>query len=342
MPYAFANISEVFARLAAARGRLTFAGSNMLFDAWQAQLREQVVDLLRLPVLPTEPPKVELIASENCGDYVRDKIVLRAADELGVPAYLLRPARKEGQRAALLAVHASGPGKGIPVGLVPPGCDAGQDVQADYALQAVRNGMIVLVPDLRGFGELMLDDEHSRRQGDSCVQLACRAIQTGRTLLGMRVADLMQCLDWLESRDDVDPRHICATGHDVGGTAVLFLAAVDTRVAVAVPSGCFSTFQQGTLSLHHCPCHYVPDLSTWAELHDLAGLVAPRPLLLVAGNYDDLVPVEGARAAFAELEKIYSAAGARRNLELHVGEGGHRYYSERVWRFIDQALQAIH
>ncbi len=343
MSYSFANISEVFARLAATEGRLGFDGSDRMLDVWQAELRERLVDLLRLPILPPEPPKVELITSEDCGSYIRDKVVMRAADDLGVPAYLLRPPKKGVRRPAVLAIHGHGPGKSVPVGLPPPGYDVAALVegQQDYALQAVRQGMIALAPDLRGFGELMLDDEPSRREGNSCIQLAARAVQTGRTLLGMRIADLMQWLDWLESRDDVDDRQIVATGNGGGGTAVLFLAALDGRVAVAVPSCSFCTFQHGLLARHHCPCNYVPDLSVTAEVQDVAGLVAPRPMLIVAGRDDEGFPLHGVRSAYAELEKVYAVAGAQQNLELHVGEGGHRYYSERVWPFIAQKLMAI-
>ncbi len=340
MPHAFANVSDVFARMANTPARLGFGSSNMMFDAWQAELRERLVDLLRLPVLPTEPPLVETITVEDCGGYIREKIVMKAQDGLGVPAYLLRPARQNGPRPAILAIHGHGPGKCIPVGMPPSGYDVTQitEGQRDYALQAVRQGMVVLAPDLRGFGDLMLEDETSRRNGNSCIQLACRAIQTGRTLLGMRVADLMQYVDWLESRNDVDPRRICATGQSGGGTAVLYLSALDGRIMATVPSCCFCTFRQSVLAIDHCACNYIPDLSTYAEMHDIAGLIAPRLLLLIAGRDDELFPLDGTQAAFAELEKIYAAAGARHNLQLYVGEGGHRYFSAPVWPLLSQKM----
>ncbi|MBN1341114.1 MAG: prolyl oligopeptidase family serine peptidase [Phycisphaerae bacterium] len=339
----YANISEVFAHLARARGRLSFAQAATSFDVWHAELRERLIDLLRLPVLPTEPPPVEVITSEDCGAYIREKIVMRAVDDLGVPAYLLRPARGGGSRPAVLAIHGHGPGKSIPVDLPPPDYDTAgiTEGQRDYAIQAVNQGMIALAPDLRGFGELMLDDEASRQHGNSCTQLACRAMQAGRNLLGMRIADLIQFVDWLEARDDVDPKRICATGNSGGGTATLFLAAVESRIAVAVPGCYFCTFQDSTLAIHHCPCNYVPDLSTYAEMYDVAGLIAPRPLLVVAGQDDDIFPIQGVRRAFEELKEIYAAAHAERNIELYVGKGGHRYFSERVWPFIGEKLADI-
>jgi len=343
MPHALANISDVFAGLACTKGRLGYAASNMLFDAWQAQLREQIVDVLRLPVLPIEPPKVEIITSEDCGTYVREKIVMRASDDLGVPAYVLRPVKARKPRPGILAIPSHGPGKSVTAG-IPPACHTASDSQGDqldYALQAVHEDMIAGAPDLRGLGELVLDDESSRQRGNSCVSLASRAVQTGRTLMGMRIGDLMQLVDWLESREDVDPKRICVTGHGVGGMAALFLGAVDIRIRAVVLSGSFCSFQSGLLATEHCACNYVPDLSTLAEIHDIGGLIAPRFLLVVSGRDDNITPIEGVRSAFAELEKLYAAAGARHCLDLRIGEGGHRYYRNFVWPFISRALSAI-
>ncbi len=336
-------MSEVFTQLASLQGRLSFGLGERDFNLWQAELRERVVDLLRLPVLPAEPPPVEVITSEDCGTYTREKIVMRAVDNLGVPAFLLRPKLMQGPVPAVLALHGHGPGKVVPVNLPPPDYDPREisEGQRDYAVQAVEQGMIALAPDLRGFGELMLEDEFSRGHGSSCIQLACRATQTGRNLLGMRITDLIQLVDWLEAREDVDAKRIWATGNSGGGTVTLFLAAVDARIAVAVPSCYFCTFRHSTLSIHHCPCNYVPDLSTYAEMSDIGGLVAPRPMLIVAGRDDDIFPIEGVRQAYAELERIYHAAGAGANVELYVGEGGHRYFSERVWPFVKEKLASI-
>ncbi len=339
----YADVTQVFSDLAATKGRLTFVEGKKDFVLWQAELRERLVDLLRLPVMPGQPPDVEVLTSEDCGSYIREKIVMRAVDGLGVPAYLLRPTQHRGPRPAVLAIHGHGPGKCIPVNLPPPDYDVTgiTEGERDYAVQAVEQGMIALAPDLRGFGELMLDDEFSREHGNSCIQLACRALQTGRTLLGMRIADLMQFVDWLQTHPDVDAKRICATGNSGGGTVTLFLSAVDRRVAVAVPGCYFCTFQDSTLSIHHCPCNYVPDLSAYAEMHDVAGLIAPRAMLVVAGQDDDIFPIDGVRRAYAALEKVYAAAGAEQNVELYVGHGGHRYFKERVWPFIGENLAEI-
>lgn len=55
--------------------------------------------------------------------------------------------------------------------------------------------------------------------------------------------DLRCALDFLETRDYVDPSRIGLTGHSFGGQAVLITAARDRRVKVIVPQ--CATFQSG-------------------------------------------------------------------------------------------------
>ncbi len=69
-------------------------------------------------------------------------------------------------------------------------------------------------------------------------------------------------------------------------------------------------------------------------MYDLAGLVAPRPMLIVAGRDDPIFPLAGVEEAYTRLQAIYAAAGCPQRLELFVGEGGHRYYSARVWPWL--------
>lgn len=323
--------------------RMGFEQAGLDFDAWQATFREELVDLLRLRPINPDPPPVEVMETVAFDGYSRYLLHLHADDGVVVPMFLLVPDGITGPLPAVLAIHGHGPGKCIPVDQPPAGYDRqGMIVegQRDYAVQAVRAGMIALAPDLRGMGELVLDDDASRREGRSCVQMTMRAVQCGQTLLGMRVADLMQMVSWLRERPDVDGDRIAATGNSGGGTCTMFLAAVDTRVKAAVPSCYFCTFADSILAIHHCPDNYVPDLQLFGEMYDVAGLIAPRPLLIVAGKDDPIFPIHGVRKAYAKLEKIYAAGDAADRLELYVGDGGHRYFSQRVWPFLAEKFRA--
>jgi len=61
-------------------------------------------------------------------------------------------------------------------------------------------------------------------------------------------------------------------------------------------------------------------------------------MLIVAGRDDNIFPLAGVREAYDRLAEIYAAAGCADRLELFVGEGGHRYYAERVWPWLREHL----
>jgi hypothetical protein len=61
-------------------------------------------------------------------------------------------------------------------------------------------------------------------------------------------------------------------------------------------------------------------------------LIAPRPLVVVAGREDEIFPIAGVRQAFKQIKAIYKAAGAEQNLKLVIGDGGHRFYADPAWK----------
>jgi len=255
-------------------------------------------------------------------------------------AFLLLPHNLEKARAAVIALHGHGPGKVVPAGII----ESKQvrrlieEGERDYAVQAVRRGYVALAPDLRGFGEMMLREDVKARRANSCTTLASRLVHLGQTVLGFRVSDIGACVDYLCSRSEVDKARIWCLGQSGGGTATLFTAGTDKRIAGAILSCCFCTFAASIMSIHHCPCNYLPGLQLIAETYDIAALIAPRPLFIIAGKHDGIFPLDGVHAAYVKLERIYREAGAAHNLELYVGEGGHRFYSERAWPFLQEHL----
>jgi cephalosporin-C deacetylase-like acetyl esterase len=310
------------------------------FHGWQRSLRETLLNLMA--VHPQEECEVTAAVGEpeDRGDYTRTYLRITSRDGVEIPAFLLRPKMLRAPAAAVVCLHGHGPGKVVPV-------DFGQDVKGrpvvvegerDFALQAVAAGHIALAPDLRGFGELMLEQDLDADRGSSCQQLSMRAMVVGKNLLGMRVLDIMSCVDYLQGLEEVDAGKIICTGQSGGGTATLFATALDTRFAASVPSCYFCTFEHSIMAMSHCDCNYVPGLLDRCEMYDVAGLIAPRPLLIVAGREDSIFPLAGVQIAFERVQEMYRAAGAPDNVELYLGDGGHRYYKERVWSFVAESL----
>jgi hypothetical protein len=85
------------------------------------------------------------------------------------------------------------------------------------------------------------------------------------------------------------------------------------------------------MDIHHCACNYVPDICNWFEMEDLAALIAPRPLTVIAGEIDDIFPIDGVKESFETVKKIYKAAGAENNCRLVVTPKAHMWCEDLVW-----------
>lgn len=321
---------------------------SMTFDAeaagdfrhWQRSLREALMSLLA--VHPQEECEVrgEVVSERDMGDYTRQYVRFNSRDGVVIPAFLLIPHQLRAPAPAVLCLHGHGPGKCIPANF-------GQDVKGnvvivegerDYAVQAVQEGYLALVPDLRGMGELMLQQDLDNNLGCSCQQLSQRALMVGRTLLGMRVLDAISAVDYLLTLPQVDPGALICTGQSGGGTATLFATALDTRFAMSIPSCYFCTFEHSIMAMAHCDCNYAPGLLNLCEMYDLAGLVAPRPMLIIAGGQDSIFPLAGVNIAFDKAQQMYKASARPDLVELYVGPEGHRFYKARIWDFVKENL----
>jgi hypothetical protein len=118
-------------------------------------------------------------------------------------------------------------------------------------------------------------------------------------MIAWRVYDVMRTVDWIQTRRELDAARVGSMGISGGGTCTLFAAALEPRIRAAMVSGYLNTFRDSILSLSHCMDNYVPGILNWAEMYDIAGLIAPRPLFAESGERDSIFPVEASRASFA-------------------------------------------
>jgi hypothetical protein len=306
---------------------------------WQNALRPRLRAALGLTAMERDlrgyRATAESVDSVECADHVRELWRIWVEPTVPLPFYLLRPKTVRGRVPLVLTPH----GHSHPhlyAGIVHSEEErkSVEEGERDIAVQAVRQGYLALAPTTRGFGDTRTASDRAAGALSSCRTELMHALLAGRTPIGARVWDMSRLIDWAVTRNDVDPDRIAITGNSGGGTVSLFAAACELRIAVSVPSCYFCTFRGSIGSIRHCDCNYVPGILRLGEMDDVAGLIAPRPFQAIAGETDDIFPIEHVRAAFENLRRIYRAAGAPDACGLYVGPGGHRYYSAGAWPFI--------
>jgi hypothetical protein len=123
-----------------------------------------------------------------------------------------------------------------------------------------------------------------------------------------------------------------------GGTATTFSAALEPRIRAAMISGYLNTFRDSIMSLSHCIDNYVPGILNWAEMYDVAGLIAPRPLFVESGTKDDIFPVQASKSSYGRVQKVYEVFGASGSIEQEIFEGEHSFYGVRGLPFLSRQL----
>jgi dienelactone hydrolase len=323
--------------------RLTFRAENRKqAEVWQKKLRAKVSELIGEFPKSAGAPKALILERREFPGYVREKFVFESRPGVAVLAYLLLP-KSAGPHAAMICVPGHGRGVDDIVGIDDQGRDRTDKpgYQHDFAIQAVEHGMAAVAIEPMAFG--CRRDPAAKKEGlghSSCQPAAGAALLFGETMIGWRVFDVMRTIDLIESRKDLDAARVGLMGISGGGTCTLFAAALDERIKAAFMSCSLCTFRDSILSISHCIDNYVPGILNWAEMYDVAGLIAPRALFAEAGDKDDIFPLAASRESFARVKKIYDVFGAQDQAGHEVFNGEHSFHGLQGLKFAAAKLGA--
>lgn len=236
---------------------------------------------------------VRFHATNAFAGYTVTTVSFESRPGFPVTANLYRPVGgPAGRRPAVLSPigHFLTPGKTAP------------DIQA-RCIGLARRGCVVLAYDAIGQGERMVPGNIHHDAGYALLPL-------GETIAGWMVWDSMRAIDFLLTLDAVDPDRIGITGNSGGGLNSLFTAAVDDRVRAAAVVG--FTFEFGNWLKYggaHCTCTHLPGVFQEMRWSEIAGLIAPRGLLMLQGANDGIFPARGARQSAAETGTLFRLSG---------------------------------
>lgn len=317
------------------------AGNSKDARIWQGKLRRALSRLIG--AFPQAPVALNprLVDREEFPRYTRETVLFDSRSASTVFAHLLIPNEISDPRPALVCCPGHGRGCDDIVGIEEDGSMRSEwgGYQRDFALQAVDHGFVAMAIEQLGFGHRRDATARSGSSGaSSCQPSAGAALLLGQTMVGWRVYDIMRSIDYLQSRAEVDSGRIGCMGISGGGTTTFFAAALDRRIKAALVSGYFNSFRDSIFSIPHCIDNYVPGILEVAEMSDIAGLIAPRPLFVESGTRDDIFPVTATVAAFDQARKIFECFGASDRLGLEIFEGEHQFHGVKGFPFLKKWL----
>lgn len=305
--------------------RLAFRAQTLSeFTQWQQALRGEIVRLLGLAGRRPVVVRAEHLQHIDRDSYTEEKFALDVGEGVMTPIYLLVPKTPPPYKPVLV-FHGHSPSVQYVLGNFPD-AEVAQDRLAhdgNYAQALAQAGYLVCAVEQRGFGERQSRELTDNR---SCRHLAFEYLMQGRTLIGERCWDGICAINYLHTRDDVVPGVLGCTGNSGGGTTALWLSVIDDRVTVSVPSCYFCSFKESILNQRHCECNYLPGVLAFAEMGDVAALIAPRPLRFIAGEQDGIFPVSGVREQYETVRRAYALHQAASVCSLTVHPGGHAYH----------------
>jgi dienelactone hydrolase len=285
---------------------------------WQS-LREKIAATLHVPApLPTLESKSYDRFSPAAG-VTAERVSYATDYGLRVPAIVYHPAGATiVQHPALVVVNGHG-----------------GDKSSWYAYWAgilyARAGAVVLTYDPIGEYERNALRESNTLQHDEVIPPDDMARRMG----GLMVTDVMQAVNYLVSRHDVDPKRIAVTGYSMGSFISSIACAIDTRIHACVLAGGGDLdgpggYWDGSRKM----CQAIPYRSL-LFLGDRGAMIyalnAKRgPTLVLNGSADEVVDIpHHGEDFFVDLRKrtIAELGGSKDVFDFELSPGaGHRPY----------------
>jgi dienelactone hydrolase len=159
----------------------------------------------------------------------------------------------------------------------------GKSAGAADVERLVRTGRVVIAVDTRGTGELRNKDDDGDRLYYSYLgdyDNALRAFLAGKTLVGMRAADVSRALDLLAQRPEVDAARITGEGVGAGAVVLLHAAACDARLRGLTLDSMVSSYESVVTGRMHRDMYssIVPGVLAHYDLPQLIAALKPRPV----------------------------------------------------------------
>jgi dienelactone hydrolase len=165
---------------------------------------------------------------------------------------------------------------------------------------------------------------------------------SGYSVAKYHIWDGIRAVDYLLTREEVDPENIGATGLSGGGTVTSYLCAFEDRIKAYAPYNwaIYDRRLLETVGVQDSESNIFHGISEGITYPDFIEQAAPRPVLMIKSTRDYL-PIQGARESYQEIKKAYKAFGKEENLQISEDDDIHaftRKNNEATYAFFQKHL----
>jgi cephalosporin-C deacetylase-like acetyl esterase len=285
------------------------------------QLRDRLRTLLRYQ-MQEQPLGVRHIVTTPREGYRIEKIDLLSEPGNYIPVWIFVPDRgSEALRTVLYFNDEGVQSDGMEY-------KGGESSGLRYGVldQLARNGNLVIAADVRGVGATRASGASTLSSGefgqlfDMDTSAAYAAWSMDRSLLGMRVQDVVRCVDYAMDREGVDARRLHLIGKGRAALWCLSAAVLDERIRNLICAEgllAYRLLAQSDRYLYGADV-FVPDILQHFDLPEIAAAVAPRSLTLIEPKDAMKRTVDSRQAedTYRWTQMAYQAAGAGGSFQI--------------------------
>ena len=311
---------------------MSYKGENYL--EWKHSAREKLSSLIGLDKFQKVDDELVIEYESELENAREIRFVFMSEKGYRIPAHLFLPKNISNPP---LMICLQGHSTGMHISFARPKFPDDDKTIAgdrDFCVKALKEGFAAVALEQRAMGELSDND------GRMCTQEFLSALLRGRTTIGERVWDVMRLIDVLTKyfSDEIDVNAICCMGNSGGGTTTAYVAALEDRIALAMPSCAMCTYKDSIGAMFHCDCNYIPGIVEYFDMNDLIAMAYPKFFVQVNGKDDTIFPIGGAETVFEKGTVIYRQNGLQHRCVLVKGNGGHRFFADDSWRVVHKLL----
>lgn len=359
---------------------LSFRRDRFRWDALEEWRGKAVDRTLELVAKPEEKREIRARVSDSyeSDDLYFEELTWQLPYGPPTQALFIKPAGSTGPMPALLGLHDHSAMKYFgwqkiaanrsPIHPLLAEHRAAHYGGRSWANELARRGYALLIHDVFPFGSRRIEEadvdpvirsrpvapkpesieqiiNYNRWSADHESVVAKSLFCAGTTWPGVYLYEDQVALDYLCSREEVDPGRVGCCGLSGGGMRAAYLSGLDPRIAAGVCVGFMTTWRD--FLLHKAYTHtwmaYTPLLPRALDFPEIAALRVPHPFFVQNNSDDELFTLPEMERAADILRAVYRKCRAEESLRIGFYPGPHKFdlpMQTEAFDWLDSILKA--